>query len=67
MSSRILDVDDVERSRKAFTVSNNSDTSNVTSSGDHGKISGLELDKIGDLSGLKVKNKTVVSLKEKSG
>jgi hypothetical protein len=50
----VLDVDNVESSVVTLTVGDYTDTSHVTSSGDHGDGSGVEADDVNDLSGLEV-------------
>ena len=67
MSSSILDVDDIERSGQTLSMSNDSDTSNVTSSGNHGEISGLEFDKIGHFASLQVEDEGVIDLQHVIG
>lgn len=62
MSSGVLDVDDVESSWKLLTVSDDSDTTDVTSSCDHGEVSWLELDKVGDLSSRDIDDNGIVDL-----
>lgn len=62
MSSRVLDVDNVERSRMAFTMTEDTNTTNVTSGGNHDQVSSIEFDVIGDLASGQVQNNGVVDL-----
>lgn len=50
----VLDVDDVETSIVALTVSDNTDTTHVTTTGSHRNDTSIELDEVRDLSGRKV-------------
>jgi len=50
VSCGILDVDDVEGSGMLFTVHDDADATQVTTSRDHANVAGLELDVIGDLA-----------------
>lgn len=54
MSLAVLDVDDFERTRVAFSVGNDTNTSLVSTTSDHGDVSDFELKVSGDLSGLDV-------------
>ena len=46
-----------------ITVSDDSDTANVATTSDHAEISGVELDVVGDLSGVDINDNGVISLK----
>lgn len=56
-------MDDVECTRKLFSVTDYANTTNVTTASDHGEISGLELDEVSDLVGSQVDDNGVVNLK----
>ena len=58
----ILDVDDVETTIVALTVSDDTDTTHVTTTSSHGDDSGIELDELGDLAGGKVDLHGVIDL-----
>jgi len=62
MSFSILQVNNIERSWVLFTVVQDSNTTNVVSSGDHAHVSVLELDEVFNLSGLDVQSDGIVSL-----
>lgn len=47
----VLDVDDVETTVVALTVSDDTNTTHVATTGDHGNGAGVELDEVGDLAG----------------
>ncbi|KAH3666160.1 hypothetical protein OGAPHI_004349 [Ogataea philodendri] len=51
---RILDVDQVETSLVLLSVSDNTHSTQVTTTGHHDQSTGVELNKVGDLSGLKI-------------
>jgi len=65
VSGGILDVDDVEGSRMSFTVHDDADTPQVTASGHHADVSGLELDEVGDLAGSNVDLDAVLGLDQR--
>lgn len=46
----VLDVDDVETTIVTLTVGNNTDTTHVTTTSNHGDVANLELDKVIDLA-----------------
>jgi hypothetical protein len=58
----ILDVNDVETSIVTLSVSDNTNTTHVTSTSNHGNGTSIELDEIGDLAGLEVNLDGVVNL-----
>ena len=58
----ILDVDNVETSVVTLTVGNDTNTSHVTTTSDHGNASGIKSNVLGDLTGLKVDLDGIVDL-----
>jgi hypothetical protein len=58
----ILDVDDVEASIVALTVSDDTNTTHVTTTSNHGNDTSIELDEIGDLSSAQVNLDSVIDL-----
>lgn len=62
MALAVLDVDNVEGSRVSFTVDNGTDTTQISTSGDHAQVAGIELDVIGDLGCGNVQLDGVISL-----
>ena len=62
MAERVLDVDNVERSRMALTVDDRADSPQVTASRDHAQVARVELDVIHDLSSADVHLDGVVHL-----
>lgn len=56
----ILKVDNIKTSRMTLTVSNSTNTTHIVSTGDHGNVSNLELDKGLDLSSFNVDTNAVV-------
>jgi hypothetical protein len=58
----ILDVNNVEASVVTFTVSDDTNTTHVTSTSGHGDATSVELDEIGDLAGSEVDLDSVVDL-----
>jgi len=64
VSGEILDVGNVKASRVLFLGGDDSNSSQVVSSGDHNQVSDLELGKVGDLSGLDVDFDGIVDLDE---
>lgn len=64
---RVLDVDNVETSLVSLLVSDDTDTSQVSSSSAHDNISVVELDKASNLSGGQVNLDSVVDLDERVG
>ncbi|GMT32155.1 hypothetical protein PFISCL1PPCAC_23452, partial [Pristionchus fissidentatus] len=62
VSGGVLDVDDVEGSRVTLTLGDDSDATDVTASGDHGEVSGVELDEVGDLGGVDIEDNGVINL-----
>jgi hypothetical protein len=63
----ILDVDNVEATIVTLTVGDDTDTTHVTTTGDHGDGTSVELDKVGDLAGGKVDLDSVVDLDQRVG
>jgi hypothetical protein len=63
----ILDVDNVETTVVALTVGDDTDTTHVTTTGDHGDDTSVELDEVGDLAGSKVDLDSVVDLDQGVG
>lgn len=61
----ILDVDDVEASVVALTVGDDTNTAHVTTTGDHGNGTSVELDKVGDLAGGEIDLDSVVDLDQR--
>ena len=61
----ILDVDNVEASVVALTVSDDTNTTHVTTTSDHDDGAGVELDEIGDLAGGEVNLDSVVDLDQR--
>lgn len=47
-------MDDIETSIVSLTVGDNTDTSHVATTSDHGEASGIESDEFGDLAGLEL-------------
>ena len=58
----VLDVDDVETTIVSLTVSDDTDTTHVTTTGDHGDGAGVELDEVVDLASGEVDLDGVVDL-----
>ena len=58
----ILDMDNVKTSVVALTVGDDTNTSHITTTGDHGNASSIESDVLGDLTSLKVDLDGVVDL-----
>lgn len=58
----IFNMHDVEGSRVTFALSDDTNTTDVTTSSDHGEVSSVELDEVGDLAGVDIKNDSVVDL-----
>ena len=58
----VLDVDNVETTIVALTVGDDTDTTHVTTTSDHGNGASVELDEVGDLAGSKVNLDGVVDL-----
>lgn len=63
----VLDVDDVETSIVALTVSDDTNTTHVTTTGDHADNTGVEVDKVGDLSSGNINLHGVVDLDGRVG
>lgn len=61
----ILDVDDVETSVVALTVSDNTNTTHVTTTSDHDDGTSVELDEVSDLASGKVNLDSVVDLDQR--
>lgn len=59
---RVLDVHNVEASVVTLAVGDNTDTTHVTTTGDHGDDASVKLDEVGDLAGRKVNLDGVVNL-----
>ena len=55
-----LDVNNVEGTRMPFSMHNSSNTTCVTTTGDHAQVSGLELDRVHDFVGVDVQPDGVV-------
>lgn len=62
VSSGVLNVNDIDGSWVLFLLGDDSDTSQVVSSGDHDQVSDFELDVSDDLVGFEVEFDRVVSL-----
>lgn len=62
MSLSVLEVSDLERSRMLLTVSQDTNTANIVSSGDHAHASRFELDEILDLARGQVESDGIVIL-----
>lgn len=62
VTKSILDVDNIKASVVTFTVSDDTDTAHVTSTGDGTDVASIEFDEFGDLSGLEVQFHSVVGL-----
>ena len=60
-------MDDVETSIVALTVGDDTDTTHVTTTGDHADHTGIEADKVGDLAGGNVNLDGVVDLDGRVG
>lgn len=58
----VLDVDDIETTIVALTVSDNTNTTHVTTTSGHGDNTGVELDEVGDLASGNVNLDGVVDL-----
>lgn len=58
----VLQVDNVEASVVAFTVSDDTNTTHVTTTSDHDDHTGIELDEVGDLASAEVDLDGVVDL-----
>lgn len=58
----VLDVDDVETSVVALTVGDDTDTTHVTTTSDHGDNTSVEADEVNDLAGGNVDLDSVVDL-----
>jgi len=58
----ILNSDNIEGTWVLLTVGNNTNTSNVTSLGDHAEVSSVELNKVDDLSGLQIDFRGITNL-----
>ena len=63
----VLEVDDAETTIMALTVGDNTDTTHVTTTGDHGEGTRVKLDEVGDLARLEVNLDSVVDLDERVG
>jgi hypothetical protein len=61
----ILDVDDVETTVVAFTMSDNTNTTHVATTSDHDDGASVELDEVGDLASGKVNLDSVVDLDQR--
>jgi hypothetical protein len=58
----IFDVNDVETTIVSFTVSDNTNTTHVTTTSNHGNHTSVELDEVGNLSGSNVDLDGIVDL-----
>lgn len=65
MAVGVLDVDNVEGSLVTFPARDDADPPQVTTSGDHADIAGIELDEVVDLSGGNVDLDSVVGLDQR--
>lgn len=63
----VLDVDDVETTIVALTVSDDTNTTHVATTGDHDDNTSVELDKVGDLARGNVDLDGVVDLDQRVG
>jgi len=61
-AGRILDVDNVKGTRVAIAGLNDANATSVTTASDHAQVASLELDVLGDGTGLNVKDDGVVDL-----
>lgn len=61
----ILEVDDVEASVVALTVSDDTNTTHVTTTSNHSESTSVELDELGDLAGGEIDLDGVVDLDER--
>lgn len=61
----ILDVHNIEATMMAFVVSDDTHTTQVTSSSDHGNIANVELDELNNLASLNVELYSVVDLDQR--
>ena len=55
-----LDVNNVEGTRMPFSMHNSSNTTCITTTGDHAQVSGLELDRVHDFVGVDVQPDGIV-------
>jgi len=60
-------VNDIERSRVSLSVDDDSDSTQIASASDHNYVSDVELDKVGDLSGLDVELDAVIDTDQRIG
>lgn len=58
----ILDVDDVEATIVTLTVGDDTNTTHVTTTSDHGNVASVELDEVGNLASGEVNLDSVVDL-----
>ena len=63
----VLEVDNVETTVVTLTVGDDTNTAHVTTASDHGNGTGVELDEVADLAGLKVNLDSVVGLDQGVG
>lgn len=63
----ILQVHNVEATIVALTVGDNTNTTHVVTSGNHGEGASVELDEVGDLASVKVDLDSVVDLDQRVG
>ena len=63
----VLDVDNVEASVVALTVGDDTDTTHVATTSDHGDGASVELDEVGDLASGEVNLDSVVDLDQRVG
>jgi hypothetical protein len=63
MANRILDMDNVERTRMALAMSNNADSTDVVSSSDHAQIARIKFDVVRHLPSGDVNYDGVIDLK----
>ena len=63
----ILEMDDVETSVVTLTMGDDTNTTHIATTGDHGNSASVELDKVGDLTSLEVDLDSVVDLDGRVG
>lgn len=63
----VLEMDDTETTVVALTVGDDTNTTHVTTTSDHGNDTGVELDEVGDLARLEVDLHGVVDLDDRVG
>jgi len=63
----IFDVNDVETSMMLFTVSNDTNSTHVTTTSDKGQVTAVEFDKVSDLARFNIEFNSVVDFDERVG